>query len=389
MKLYLNKDIAPDSAKMRYWMTGDDAVSHSDISAFLNYMAEYAPGDNTIDLEIHSCGGDCTEGWAIYDALRASGKEISACVVGQCASMATIILLAAPAERRKMYEHAQLLIHEPYYPAVNGEMTIDKLEEVRAALQHEKERMMAVYKERTGTSEEALLEQVASGDWFGAERALELGFISSVVPAISAAATGATISTTQTQNKSEMKINENSAMAKAFIALGRAMGVIDTTDAPAAMTITDVNGTEIEIEREEGEPQVGDTTTAADGEYTLEDGRVIVVEGGVITDIKAPEEETDEEAEASAELDALRAEVAELRQQLEAANSAAMSEEQRTICEAVASLGGIDKVKAMAVGSFQAPARQQQTPQASAAQAHLNERLAQVREEQNAKRKNK
>ena len=94
-KLFINKDIASDADKMKYWLTGEDSISFSDIQYFMDWMPS---DDNRIDVEIHSCGGDCTEGYAIYDALRASGKEISCKVVGTCASMATVILLAAPAE---------------------------------------------------------------------------------------------------------------------------------------------------------------------------------------------------------------------------------------------------------------------------------------------------
>lgn len=69
-------------------MTGDEGLSFPDIQYFLSWLD---PADPKIDIEIHSCGGDTVEGYAIYDALRASGKEISCTVVGRCASMATII----------------------------------------------------------------------------------------------------------------------------------------------------------------------------------------------------------------------------------------------------------------------------------------------------------
>lgn len=143
-KLYINKDIAADADKMKYWLTGDDCVSFSDIQGYIDWM----PGDdNHIDIELHSCGGDCTEAYAIYDALRASGKEISCKVVGKAASMATVILLAAPIEKRSAYQHAEFLIHSPYYPssAKVGELTLAKLDELKADLQTEKEKMLNVY----------------------------------------------------------------------------------------------------------------------------------------------------------------------------------------------------------------------------------------------------
>ena len=85
-KLYINKDIVADKDKMENWyLTGDEGLSFPDIQYFLSWLD---PADPKIDIEIHSCGGDTVEGYAIYDALRASGKEISCTVVGRCASMA-------------------------------------------------------------------------------------------------------------------------------------------------------------------------------------------------------------------------------------------------------------------------------------------------------------
>ena len=72
-KLFINKDIAADSEKIGYWLSCDDCVSYNDVQSFLDFYKD----DSRIDVELHSCGGSCIEGYAIYDALRASGKEIS------------------------------------------------------------------------------------------------------------------------------------------------------------------------------------------------------------------------------------------------------------------------------------------------------------------------
>ena len=110
-KLYINKDIVADKDKMENWyLTGEEGLSFPDIQNFLSWID---PNDHVIDIEIHSCGGDAVEGYAIYDALRASGKQISCTAVGRCASMATVILLAAAKERRFAYPHAKFLIHKP------------------------------------------------------------------------------------------------------------------------------------------------------------------------------------------------------------------------------------------------------------------------------------
>ena len=146
-KLYINKDIAADAEKMQYWLSGEDCMSFSDVQGFLNWVK---PEDGKIDIELHSCGGDCVEGYAIYDALRASGKEISAKVVGKCASMATVIMLAAPKERRTAHQHAQFLIHSPYYPKVSGAISLDSIYSSKNELLAERDKVLTRSFCRTG-----------------------------------------------------------------------------------------------------------------------------------------------------------------------------------------------------------------------------------------------
>lgn len=316
MKLYINKNIGNPST-MERWMLGCDDQSFSDIKGYLDYMTEYYPEDNRIDVEIHSCGGDCTEGYAIYDALRTSGKELSCTVVGVAASMATVILLAAPKERRFAYEHAQLLIHSPYIPEGGADsLTIEKAEAVVQMLKSEKQKMLNLYAERTEADPAVLEVQMNAGTWFGAQKAQELGFIAGVVPATSAKGEEIKISTTS-NNMGKQK----ATFAQALRMFGEALGLkcsVEEQDV-VSLELTTSTGDTINIEREEGEPQVGDQTDASEGEVTLEDGRILVIDAdGMITEIKEAEEE---EALDNTELEALRQEIAELREQLSQATA--------------------------------------------------------------------
>ena len=245
------------------------------------------PSDNSIEVELHSCGGDCIEGYAIYDALRASGKEISCTVVGLCASMATVILLAAPIERRKMYQHAQLLIHEPYCPkgAFNEDLTIGSLQEKMNFLNQERSKMLSLYVERTGKTQEEIEAQMVAGSWFGSDKAVELGFISSVIPAMSAKVEKPVINNQTIKTEMKEKEERKPTVAEAFRMLGVALGI--SKPEASGMVITTSTGEELTVEREEGEIQVGDTASP-DGEFVLEDGRTVVVTDGVITEIKEP-----------------------------------------------------------------------------------------------------
>lgn len=376
-KLYINKDIASDDSKMAYWLSGDDCITYNDIQAFLDSIGD----DNRIDVEIHSCGGNCIEGYAIYDALRVSGKEISCTVVGTCASMATIILLAAPLERRAMYQNARLLIHNPFIPEL-GKATIDTLNSALNSLNSEKEKMLNIYMERTGKSREELEAQMATDDWFGSDKAIELGFVSFVVPAASAS-----VSNNQKQKKMSEK---KTTVAEAFKMLGVALGIVKedataSTEQPevVSLTIITVTGIELVVEREEGEPQVGDAATP-DGEHVLEDGRTIIVEDGVITDIKTAEEEVIEEE--VDETQALKDEIETLKAEIETFKSAAKSDEDADILAKVKEAGGIDKLMKAAASKYVPSSRT--NPTNIEKMSLVEQKLAEARAKQN-KRFNK
>ena len=102
-------------------------------------------------------------------------------------------------------------------------------------------------------------------------------------------------------------------------------GFAKMEEAVFGMELSTAAGGTIEVEREEGEPQVGDAASP-DGEHVMPDGSTIVVADGVITEIKpATEEETEEEGEekdeAAERISALEAEIASLKDSLAKAES--------------------------------------------------------------------
>lgn len=275
LKIVINNQIAPDSEKMAYIMSGEGfPTSYTDIQSLLDYF----PEEQEVMLELHSCGGDTTEGWAIYDALRASGRTIHAKVVGECASMATIIYLAAPKERRSIAKHGRMLIHSPYFPDA-GAVTRQNISSLQAVLEKEHKKILDEYIARTGASSEEIEAQMNNGGWFDAERAVALGFAGFIAPETSAMS-----------KKKDMKKNRLKAAVEAFV----------KAFAPtSALTFTTKDGQELEVDKEEGDIEVGDAAEP-DGEFELEDGRIITVKDGVVIDIKQAEEEPAEEPEPEA-----------------------------------------------------------------------------------------
>ena len=342
LKLY-NPIMTEEGAEMMRWC-GSDGVCFKDIDEFL---ASIANDDDTIDLRLHCEGGSVTEGWAIVDKLRASGKKITATVEGVCASMATVVLLAA--SERKAYPHASLLIHEPYIPeyTLADAYRAEDLQKMADSLNAETQKILDFYVERTG-ADRAELEALMKEDKFvDMERAKELGFISEILPAMSAKSRTPKAQAkwnNHNQNSNNMAEKKN-AIAEAWKALGVALGL--SQPSAVAYELTTESGDTITIDKPEGEdPAVGDTASP-DGEHKMPDGTTIVVVDGVITEIKPAEgqgegasKENEELAQANARIAELEAELANAKAEVESAKAQAKTKEEMEILNLVTIAGG-------------------------------------------------
>lgn len=344
LKLY-NPIMTEEGAEMMRWY-GSDGVCFKDIDEFL---ASIASDDDTIDLRLHCEGGSVTEGWAIVDKLRASGKKITATVEGVCASMATVVLLAA--SERKAYPHASLLIHEPYIPeyTLADAYRAEDLQKMADSLNAETQKILDFYVERTG-ADRAELEALMKEDKFvDMERAKELGFISEILPAMSAKSRTPKAQAKWNNHNQNIKnmAEKKNVIAEAFAALGVALGI--NQPSAVAYELSTESGDTITIDKPEGEePAVGDVATP-DGEHTMPDGKVIVIADGVITEIREAEEqgaktpeENEELAQVNARIAELEAELANAKAEAESAKAQAKTKEEMEILNAVKVAGGKD-----------------------------------------------
>lgn len=286
LKIY--NEIVDEETKVMYrdWL-GTDGVCYKDITDFLESMEE---GDNKIDILLHCPGGNCLEGWAIYDRLRQSGKQISATIEGNCSSMATIVLLAAPKERRFAYENARMCIHNPAVEWVDvctaERLTADEISRMKGKLTaqetsliEEQNRILDVYVERTGADRGELQAIMNEDKFIDMDKAKELGFITDTI-----APNTASKKTNKFHKKmAQEKITIENKLVKRLLALA-GVAKIEDVQIPLDQKITAADGTEFTVEREDGDPQVGDKAYP-NGTYTLDDGTVIVVEDEVISSI--------------------------------------------------------------------------------------------------------
>lgn len=359
LKIY--NDIQREQDKAVARMFGDiEGTSFADIDAFCGSIPA---NDNTIDIRLHCDGGSVTEGWAIYDRLRSTGKEITATAEGNCASMATIILMAAPKERRRAYENAHICVHNPWMCpwGLGDAVTADDLQKYANDLRSEQERMVDLYVERCGCTREEIQSLMNEDKYIDASKALSLGIVGEIAQPMSAKKKPLTTQNKESMNEKEVKVKA-SVLDKILAKLGLKSIEDFHDDELQGMDLNTADGNTIRVEREEGEPQVGDVASP-DGEWLMPDGSTIVVQDGVVVEIRpkedAPEGEIDGEEkgdpDATEELDdrdeeeqrlrdriaELEKENEELRQQLEEAGKNAKTEEDSRILDLVNKAGGM------------------------------------------------
>lgn len=349
-----------DKVFLQDWY-GTDGICYKDIPEFLDSMED---GDNEIDIRLHCPGGDCVEGWAIYDALRNSGKTISATIEGECSSMATIILLAAPKERRYGFENARMCIHNPAVAWLDlwsdERLTADEINNLKskltaqeASLIEEQNKILDLYVERTGADRTELQDLMNEDKYVDMARAAELGFISSTL----APNTDRKNNKSSKSNKmAKEKITIESGIVKRLLALA---GIAKIEDVKVIdQKITAADGTEFTVEREDGDPQVGDKAYP-NGTYVLDDGTTIVVTDEVIESITPADDGSgdgngDGNNDLAEQVEQLTAKVGDLTKQVddlttenetlkaenESLKSEAKTDEEKEILDTVAKAGG-------------------------------------------------
>lgn len=335
----------------------ESGVSFGSIEEALAAKPEY---DDTIVLKIHCNGGLCTEGYAIYDRLRGmANTTIEAEVEGECSSMATIILLAA--SKRRATENSRFCIHKPSLPWYFCEdMTEDEAMKAYNDLHDETERMLKIYTERTGQSRETLEALMKEDKYITADEAKDLGFIQDIVQPITAT----------------KKMSKTNSLKKLLLGVCKAAGVTayEINEAMkeenyVALSLKTDDGTDLEIDRTEGDPQVGDSATP-DGEHHMPDGTTIIIDNGKITEIKPNDEE---QGSLKQENQSLKDQNAELQRKLDEALSAKKTEADTEVLAFISECGGLEKVKSMR-STYQPPAPEGgKKPEPTTPKSKLNE----------------
>lgn len=260
-----------------------------------------------VEIGINSPGGSVDEGFAIYSEIRRYAKENNAKVTtiseGQCGSIATVIFLAG--DERIVSRYISPFVHNAWTYA-DGDA--DSLKRVAIDLETVNNRIAKFYAEHTNLTYEDAKDLMNNETYITPDEALQIRFATKIEEVVRPAALQK-INNKQFLNMSNQKDATFMASLKKLLSGGFKNLVTVYTSTNDELEFPDL---------EDGQsPSVGDKATiggaSADGEYTLQNGDVYVFSAGELTEIRKKEEE-----DSSEDIEALKQENEQLKQQLEA-----------------------------------------------------------------------
>jgi ATP-dependent Clp protease protease subunit len=275
---------------------------------------------------------------------------------------------------------------------LGDQLSAKDLKNLGEEMQMWQDKFVDAYVERCECDREEIQTLMDKDIFINTSEALRLGLISSTVAPISASASKRNIEQFINSKQQNPKAMEKKTEVKASLLdkILAKLGVKTLEEAeqavaepqakaePKAMELNTADGQTLTVEREEGDPQVGDKASP-DGTFEMPDGKTIVVEDGVITDIQTADNtdndndneggeggeggsasSTDNEtvAKLKQQVAALKQQLNDTKAQLAGAQKLAKSKEDMRILNAVKMAGGAEKVLAGYSSHYQPAQRQ-------------------------------
>ena len=131
-----------------------------------------------ITLYINSPGGLITAGMAIYDTMEYVRSDVQTIVVGQAASMGSLLASAGTKGKRFMLPHSRHMIHQPL-GGTQGQATDIEIH-AREILRW-KDELTKVYEKNTGQPLDKLKNDMERDKFMTAEEAVKYGLADKIV----------------------------------------------------------------------------------------------------------------------------------------------------------------------------------------------------------------
>jgi len=147
-------------------------------SEFINELKSNTTA-KSINLSIHSPGGNMLDGLAMYNALKAHPAKVYSHVTGIAASAASTVLMAG--DVITMPEDAYIMIHNPAGGAYGGS---DEMRDYADVMDKLKAGAINIYAKKSGKDSDEISEMMDSETWLNSSEALDAGFIDTISDAV-------------------------------------------------------------------------------------------------------------------------------------------------------------------------------------------------------------
>jgi ATP-dependent Clp protease, protease subunit len=258
------------------------------------------------EVVITSGGGAVDVGFDIYHYLKSLKKPITTVAKGVCASIATVIFMSG--NKRTIMPNCEFMVHNPS-GGVQG--NADDIESYFKDIKKIENEIIDFYAKALGTTKEAIAPILRDETFLTTEQAVNIGFATDIGVELGVVAKFNTKTEIMSELSKESKNWIQEQLSSFAMKFSKEQKVTNKM-------VTDANGVMIDFPdvAEDAEPQIGDVATMegqpVNGEHVMPDGRTFVFTDGALTEIV--------EAEQDEELEAVKKERDELKEQLAQAN---------------------------------------------------------------------
>ncbi len=155
-----------------------DEVSNLVVAQLL-FLANDDPKAD-VSVYINSPGGTVTAGMGIIDTMSFIPPDVATFIIGQAASMGSLIACAGTKGKRYTLPHARNLMHQPLLTGIMEGQASDLEIEAREMLRL-REIIYELYADRTGQKPEQIAEDCDRNKWLGAEEMADYGLVDTVI----------------------------------------------------------------------------------------------------------------------------------------------------------------------------------------------------------------
>lgn len=135
---------------------------------------------NDIHLYVNSPGGSVSAGLSIIDTMKFVQCDVSTYIIGQAASMGSVIAASGTKGKRFTLPNARNLMHQPLLSGVMEGQATDIEIEAREMLRI-RDRLYQIYADATGQTIDRIAKDCDRNKWLDEKEMLEYGLVDAVM----------------------------------------------------------------------------------------------------------------------------------------------------------------------------------------------------------------